>query len=191
MTTVAMVVPFAALAVWRGRALGDDLRGLVALLLVGAALVVTALLTHPLGAPAIALAYTATCAWTDALARRVYLPVSFFAATTVAVVDVLEGGMVEGALGAVALGGFGLLLHFGTRRRGFGFGDVTCWAIVGASFGVLHGVWIVAVGSIVGAVLVVALIALGVVDRSYRVPLALYTFVGTVAVMGALSAGVL
>ena len=190
MIAMGFVVPLAALAMWRSRVVGDDLRGAVAATLIAVTFLATALLAHPVGAAAIALAYGATCAWTDALVRRVYLPVSIFAGLSVLAVVVAEGRAVNGAVGFLALGGFGLALHLATRRRGFGFGDVTSWAIIGAALGLSSGLQVVAVGSVIGAIVVVGLIAAGVLDRRARVPMALFTYVGAVVVMWVSTVGV-
>jgi len=187
---VGFAVPFAALAVWRSRMVGDDLRGFIAAGLILSTFIVTAWIVHPAGAAAIALAYAATCAWTDALTRRVYLPVSLFAGALVVASTIIEGRVAEAAAGALALGGFGLVLHLATRRRGFGFGDVTSWAIVGCALGVVVGVQVVAAGSIIGSFVVVGLIVARVVSRRVRVPMALLTYVGMVAVMVASTVGV-
>jgi hypothetical protein len=170
---------------------GDDLRGMLALSLIGVTFIATAVLVHPVGASAIALAYAATCAWTDAMVRRVYLPVSILAGLLVVAIIVADGGAVNGALGAAALGGFGLTLHLLTRGRGFGFGDVTNWAIVGGALGAFSGLEVVGAGSVIGAFVVVALIASGVLDRRCHVPMALFTFVGMIVVMWVSTAGVI
>jgi hypothetical protein len=188
---MGFVVPLAALAVWRSRMVGDDLRGFVAAGLIVLSFTVTALIAHPAGAAAIALAYGATCAWTDALARRVYLPVSLFAGALVIASAIMEGHAADAAIGGLALGGFGLALHLVTRRRGFGFGDVTSWAIVGCALGVVGGLEVVAAGSIIGSLVVVGLIVAGVLTRRFRVPMALFTYVGMVAVMFVSAVGVL
>lgn len=190
MIAMGFAVPLAALAVWRSRMVGDDLRGFIAAALIVLTFIVTAWIAHPAGAAAIALAYGATCAWTDALARRVYLPVSLFAGAMVVASAIMDGHAVEAATGGFVLGGFGLALHLVTRRRGFGFGDVTSWAIVGCALGVVSGLQVVAAGSIIGSVVVVGLTVSGVVTRRFRVPMALFTYVGMVAVMFVSTVGV-
>jgi prepilin signal peptidase PulO-like enzyme (type II secretory pathway) len=180
---VGFAVPLAALAVWRSRMVGDDLRGMIAAGLIGLTFLATAWIAHPTGAAAIALAYGATCAWTDMLARRVYLPVSAFAGAMVVGSAIMDGHGTDAAVGGLALGGFGLALHLVTKRRGFGFGDVTSWAIVGCALGVVSGLQVVAAGSIIGSVVVVGLIVARVVTRRFRVPMAFFTYVGMVAVM--------
>jgi hypothetical protein len=180
---VGFAVPLAALAVWRSRMVGDDLRGVIAAGLIVLTFLATAWIAHPAGASAIVLAYGATCAWTDILARRVYLPVSVFAGALVVASAVMDGHGTGAAVGGFALGGFGLALHLVTRRRGFGFGDVTSWTIVGCAIGVVSGLQVVAAGSIVGSIVVVGLIVSRVVTKRFRVPMALFTYVGMVAVM--------
>jgi len=114
---------------------GDDLRGLVALLLVGAALVVTAVLTHPL-ARRRSRSRTRRRARDGRTRRRVYLPCRF-CCCDVAVAVILEGGIVEVRWRSCA-GGFGLCF-ISVRVVADSARD---WnrAIVGG-LGVLHGVW--------------------------------------------------
>jgi hypothetical protein len=175
----------------RARVIGDDLRGLRQPAAVLVALGATAAYVQAQMVTAIVLAYAGTCAWTDLRARRVYLPVSLAAAALVVTLAAAGGALPSAAIGALALGGFGLALHYGTRRQGFGLGDATNWAIVGAGLGAERGLWVVAAGAGIGAVAILPLIGLGVVSRSYRVPMALCTFVGVLLVLCAASAGIL
>jgi len=99
-------------------------------------------------------------------------------------------GVAGAAAGSFARGVVGQGCALVPGRRGFGFGDVTSWAIVGCALGVVVGVQVVAAGSIIGSFVVVGLIVARVVSRRVRVPMALLTYVGMVAVMVASTVGV-
>jgi hypothetical protein len=176
-------LPLGVFAVLRARVVGDDVRGLHQPAAILVALGATAAYIHAQAATSIVLAYAAACAWTDLRARRVYLPVSLAAAALVVAHEAAAGALPSAATGALLLGGFGLALHYGTRGQGFGLGDATNWAIVGAGLGAERGLWAIGAGAALGVVAVVPLIGLGIVSRAYRVPMALCTYAGVLVAL--------
>jgi hypothetical protein len=174
--------PFAAAAAARARVLGDELGPAGPVVVLALAAVASALAADRHASVDVALAYLAVCAWTDVRARRVYLPVSGLAGVAVAIAAIADGGLLGHLVGAASCAAFALLLHLGTRRRGFGCGDVAAWTVLGAGCGPYDAFAAIAVGAGAGAAVYGTLVARGVLPRSYPVPLAALTFLGIVVV---------
>jgi prepilin signal peptidase PulO-like enzyme (type II secretory pathway) len=180
--TAGFAVLFALAALVRAKALGDQLGTVIPLVLVVSSAAMCAWCAPLPSARAIALAYLAVCGWTDLRVRRVYLPVSCLAGVALACLAAGERAWVAFAIGLLTFGAFGLVLHYGTRGTGFGLGDVANWALLGAGFGWHRALWAVGIGSTLAAVVFGVLIALRVVPRTYRIPMAYVTLVGAIIV---------
>lgn len=183
MITLAVVLVLAVLAFWRASQLGDGLASGRVSFIPLAVVALLALFRQATPSAAAVLAFAGVCAWTDLRARRVYLPVAAAGAFVVLGFRVAEGAFFEALVGSAVLGGLALALYAVTRGRGFGFGDVLSWTVVGLAFAPMRGLEAICVGSCVGAVVSIALLATKRISRRTPMPMAAFTFVGVVLVL--------
>ena len=192
MTLVAYAVPFTLLAAFRalqGGPLPRDLRHVAGVCLYALAVLGFAFAYTTAPRTALGFAFLFVCAWTDATARKVYLPVTI-AAFVAALVQAAVGNELAGALVASAvMAAIAFVPYIVTRGRGFGLGDVLLAAVVGAAFGLDDGGLIFAFGFIIGAIVASGLLASKMIARRDPLPMVTFVAAGSLALVGFRAAG--
>lgn len=187
MTLLACSVPLWAVAGWRARQGGivlfSDRRRLVAFLVYMFCTAAFAIAVAPSPRESLGFAFLLVSAWSDLVARKVYLPVVGGALAGIASAAVVNAQSEDALLGALVMGALGLALNRLTRGKGWGFGDVFMCLVIGGAFGLHVALVTLAFGFIIGAVVASALLIAKRLDR--RDPLPMVTFVAAGAVVTA------
>jgi prepilin signal peptidase PulO-like enzyme (type II secretory pathway) len=158
--------------------------GLYALCVLGFALTVSEAPRAALG-----FAFLFVGAWTDMVARKVYLPVTIAAVAAAMVQAAMVGQARDALLGAAVMAAVAFIPYAVTRGRGFGFGDVLLAAVIGAAFGLHDGPLVFAFGFIVGAVVSSILLACNVIGRRDSLPLVAFVAAGSLVLVGMRTVG--
>lgn len=183
MMLVLYAIPLAALAVWRARQHGPlvtDRRYCLGLIAYGAAVLAFAHFETFSMREALGFAFLFVCAWSDLVARKVYLPVSIAALFGAGATAFMGGEVADALVGAGLLGGASLAVFLLARGKAWGFGDVFVAAVVGAAFGPVSGILTFALGFIVGALIATPLVLSGRVSRADPLPMGTFVAAGSV-----------
>jgi prepilin signal peptidase PulO-like enzyme (type II secretory pathway) len=146
---------------------------------------VVALLVDRFGAGSslvgIGVGFALCCGITDAVERRVYLPVAGVGLAVVLTDAYVSSSLKQSVVGMLVLGAASLALLVATRGRAWGFGDVLLAAVIGASFGVADGAWVFGYGFIIGFALAVVALLAKRIERKTPLPMASFVAVGSLA----------
>ena len=146
---VLYAIPLAALAAWRAAQCGPlalERRYSLGLLAYGAGVLVFAHFEPLTMREALGFAFLFVCAWSDLVARKVYLPVSIAAFVGAGIIAFGTSCLTDALAGSVLLGGASLALFLVGGGKVWGFGDVLLAAVVGACFGPVSGALTFAMG---------------------------------------------
>lgn len=166
-TAYAGALWFVAVQTARRRALALGALPAWVLGLCGSLAAGTAVFAPAVALPAgVALIGAIICGLVDARTGFIFDALTLNIAVATGVVMMVDGRLVDGAVGVAIVGGALALLYFATGRHGIGLGDVKLGSVIALGYGLESA--LVAIGSafILGALYAGALMGLGRAQRT-------------------------
>ncbi|HTU68796.1 MAG TPA: A24 family peptidase [Candidatus Baltobacteraceae bacterium] len=130
--------------------------------------------------PALMLVCAGVCAVTDLRRGLIYDWVTGSTALGIVVWSLASSNTTRSLLGACACGLPMIVVHYATRGRGLGLGDVKLSAVIGAGIGGVGAATAIGSAFVAGALWALPMLALGRVRRGDRVPFGPFLAVGAV-----------
>lgn len=138
----------------------------------------------PSAEEAFALGCAGICAATDLATGYVFDAVTLPSLVALFIAAALNARFTGAVAGTLAAGGALAALHFVTRGRGLGFGDVKLACCIGAAFGAARALRCLQIAFVLGGVYAVALLLLRKAKRGDEIRFAPFLFTALLAVAG-------